>query len=71
MELFSKKYPDSTSSIGVIQLSLALVKTSDMALWCNQLVTLADAPQKDRSPEAASIDWTIWDLSENWNCGIT
>lgn len=35
------------------------------------VVTLADAPQKGRSPEAASIDWTIWNISENWNCGIT
>lgn len=30
-----------------------------------------DGPQKGRSPEAAYIDWTVRNLSQNWNCGIT
>ena len=29
-----------------------------------------DATKKDRNPQTASFNWTIWNISENWNSGI-
>lgn len=35
------------------------------------VVISADAPEKGRSPETTPINWTIWNRSEDRDCGIT